>query len=294
MDAVVRSVEPTAVTVTFRQFDTPFGRYGLHLGIPAAPWSQYFSIIWESNGTTEFLREAILPTGGLELMFNFASDQFLLRDDKPEAYRHYWVSGIQKAPLIIESSGHSHLLGMRLTPLGAWRYFGAPLNQITGAVVESDQVFDAKLDLLFEQMGNAANATDRINALAKHTLDKIARGPKVHYAVAGALQKYYTHNGVVSVGDLVAEFGISHRHFVRLFEQQVGLTPKQCGMLIRFQRVLRAIRSNPTVALGDLALDCGYYDQAHLHKEFRQFSGATPQHFARNHLADETTDTIAL
>jgi AraC-like DNA-binding protein len=70
--------------------------------------------------------------------------------------------------------------------------------------------------------------------------------------------------------------GISHKHLLREFDRCVGLTPKLFARLWAFQRVIQGIGQKPEADWSDVAVTCGYYDQAHLIREFRAFSGLTP------------------
>jgi methylphosphotriester-DNA--protein-cysteine methyltransferase len=64
-----------------------------------------------------------------------------------------------------------------------------------------------------------------------------------------------------------------------MYRRQLGLPPKVLARVIRFNRLLRRLDEEGDVRWADLAVDCGYYDQAHLHRDFRQFAGATPAGF---------------
>lgn len=70
--------------------------------------------------------------------------------------------------------------------------------------------------------------------------------------------------------------GMSLRQLERKFEQLVGLSPKQLARIIRFQSVFRSAGCTPAPAWAEVALDCGYYDQAHFIREFKQLSGQSP------------------
>ena len=74
--------------------------------------------------------------------------------------------------------------------------------------------------------------------------------------------------------------GLSPRRFIEVFSQQVGLTPKRFCRVQRFQHVLRSIYTRDSVDWADLALTCGYFDQAHFIHDFRAFSGLSPTAYA--------------
>ncbi|MBA3548045.1 MAG: AraC family transcriptional regulator, partial [Nannocystis sp.] len=82
---------------------------------------------------------------------------------------------------------------------------------------------------------------------------------------------------VAAVGE---QLGLSPRRLIDVFAARVGMTPKRFARLRRFQRVLSAISGARPPPWAELALQCGYFDQAHLIHEFRAYSGLHPTAYA--------------
>lgn len=74
---------------------------------------------------------------------------------------------------------------------------------------------------------------------------------------------------------------MTRQHLTRRFKRQVGVAPKQFCRLTRFRALFEAVYSSPRVDWAAAAVDCGYYDQAHLIAEFKEFTGLTPTEFFR-------------
>ncbi len=81
------------------------------------------------------------------------------------------------------------------------------------------------------------------------------------------------------VASVAEDLGISERHLRRVFREQVGMSPKDFFRLMRFERTLKAARRGRDFSWSDIAVDAGYYDQAHLIADFRSIAGATPREF---------------
>jgi AraC-like DNA-binding protein len=92
--------------------------------------------------------------------------------------------------------------------------------------------------------------------------------------VAYAFTRLLRAGGDLPVGELAGEVGGSARHLTNRFRDEVGLRPKEAARVVRFDRVRR--RLAPGVRLADLAADAGYFDQAHLNREFRALAGCSP------------------
>ena len=91
-----------------------------------------------------------------------------------------------------------------------------------------------------------------------------------------AWRRLRSSSGKTSVGGLARELGWSHRRLIARFREQIGMPPKMLSRVLRFERVSGLLRDTPAPRLAELALDCGYYDQAHLNRDFRDFAGTTP------------------
>jgi AraC-like DNA-binding protein len=88
---------------------------------------------------------------------------------------------------------------------------------------------------------------------------------------------------VLSLRDLTSRLGLSHKQMLARFDCRVGVTPKVASRIFRFQKVLNATSSAQRLPdWSDLAIDCGYYDQAHMIHEFQEFAGLTPAAYLRS------------
>jgi AraC-like DNA-binding protein len=88
---------------------------------------------------------------------------------------------------------------------------------------------------------------------------------------------------VVSLRELASRLGVSHKQMLARFDCRVGLTPKLTSRIFRFQKALAAANTAKTTPdWSDLAVDCGYFDQAHLIHEFQQLAGLTPAKYLRS------------
>lgn len=269
---------------------SPLGDWEMTLAEPGPPLAGLVSVLWDVHGETHYSRESILPSGGVEILFSLGAEQRLLDShdySRFTSYRRVWVSGLQERHLVVEAHGHSHLIGLRLTPLGAWRFFSLPLHELAGQVLDLDLVLGRSLLQLHEQLGELPEAGKRLRRLAGFVARRIAGGAAVHPAVAHCLDQLSDSHGRTSVNQLLETTGYSRKHLVRIFNEQVGLSPKRYASVLRFQYALERLQNDRVPHLSALAQDCGYYDQAHFNRDFRRFAGATPLDFLRRRLPDE-------
>ena len=82
--------------------------------------------------------------------------------------------------------------------------------------------------------------------------------------------------GTIRVGELAADLGWTRQHLGRVFRQQVGIGPKELARICRLQRAVHRLQRTPDVELARVALELGYFDQAHMARDFRELAGVTP------------------
>ena len=219
----------------------------------------------------------ILPDGAVELIINLGDPQTLSALDdsnRRTVFRHSWISGERTEPIVIDETGVVHLAGIRLRAGGAWPFLGLPLSEFSGQVIELENVLGPEVRELRERLGEAPTDDARFD-LMEDWLRLRRRTPPTR-AVSYALNLIQCGESAVQIGRIADEIGISHKHLLREFDRCVGLTPKTYARVCAFQRVIQSVGHQPQVEWADTAAKCGYYDQAHLIREFRAFSGFTP------------------
>jgi AraC-like DNA-binding protein len=122
----------------------------------------------------------------------------------------------------------------------------------------------------------ASGPQEQLNVLESILADRLPRVRGLHPAVAEALERFQR---MPDVGDAVRLSGYSHRRFIVLFRQAVGLTPKVYCRVLRFQRAIDRIQVRPAESWAELALTAGFSDQSHFNREFRTFTGVTPEEY---------------
>jgi AraC-like DNA-binding protein len=166
-------------------------------------------------------------------------------------------------------------IGVRFRPAMAPGFVRVPGSLTTDRLLPLDEVWGAQGRQLGERIANANSAEQCIALLETHL---------IHESEPNIVQKMSAYvvscSGQVRVDDLAFDAAMSARQLRRLFLEQLGLSPKHFCRVIRFRHSLPKLRATERGDWTEVALDCGYYDQAHFINEFREFSGYTPGEFA--------------
>ena len=227
--------------------------------------------------------ERILPDGCVELILNFA-DRFLQHDAvQTKLQPRNFLVGQMTGPILISATGRVELLAIRFQPGGTRPFIKTQAHEFTDRVTELGAVSSRfERDLL--QACAPAPTLSRKIAATEILLNALVTKTKLDSQPLALAASIINYRGVVSVDKLASQAGISSRQLERRFLSEVGISPKLLARIVRFQQVFRAVdQSNP--AWADVALSCGYYDQAHLIRDFKQFAQQTPAVLLANQTA---------
>jgi AraC-like DNA-binding protein len=181
---------------------------------------------------------------------------------------------------VLEGACAPFHLEVLLAPLGAYRPLGQPPAELGGRPLDLVEVLGADGRRLAEQLRDTPSWRRRLALVDRFLLERLERGPRPAPEVGWAWERLVASGGAVPIGQLAREVGWSHKHLLTRFRQQVGLRPKTAARLVRFDGVWRRLDEDRPLDWGRVAAEVGYADQAHLVREFRQFTGTTPTAFA--------------
>jgi AraC-like DNA-binding protein len=195
-----------------------------------------------------------------------------------EKYRSF-TSGLFAGPVTIDSFGASNCLQINLTPLGARRLFGLPMSELAERMVTLDDALGTEGHALREELGNAADWERRFDIAERFLLMRFGRAYAPSPEVAWAYNRIATSGGRVRIASIAERLGWSRKHLAQRFGTEIGLGPKTVSRIARLNRAIDAWRTGQAGWAG-IAADCGYADQAHMTRDFRDLAGAAPAAWA--------------
>jgi AraC-like DNA-binding protein len=257
---------------------------------PSPPLDQFVAYLWMLHDTPDHSRERIVASGTLELVLNLRDDEFRIqRSSESERYERYSgaiVSGAYGgAGFVIDTRQHASVAGVHFKPGGARPFIGMPPGELADRHIDLETLWGrAAAGELRERLCAAATVAQRFRIMEQALTTHLSRRSfDLHPAVPPALRALEA-DVTVTMRALARQVGLSQRRFIEIFAAHVGMTPKLFCRIRRFQRAMSRARSSNPPHLAQLALRCGYYDQAHLIHDFREFSGLRPtEYLQRRH-----------
>jgi AraC-like DNA-binding protein len=243
--------------------------------IPQFPLNKHVECFWTLESSAPSTQpERILPDGCVELILNFGAKFSEHCEGKRQLQPRNLLVGQMTGPILISPTGAVQLLGIRFHPGGTVPFLRVPLHEITDRVVELGSLSSTLERDLIRVTSEAVSLAEKIRAVEGFLTKCLVHGKHDPWLMRLAAT-IVDSRGLVSVDQLAGDAGVSSRQLERRFLREVGLGPKLLGRIIRFQQVFRAVEQSNN-AWADIALECGYYDQAHLIRDFNQFAQQTP------------------
>ncbi len=221
--------------------------------------------------------QVIVPDGRLEIILHLAEPFHRLdADDRGHVQATALVSGQLTAPLRLRPGGAADIVGIRFRTAAARAVLPLPLAELTDRV---EPLADA-LPHLARSLESAAakhgGVAERVAALSRVLARFVVASPD---ALAAAVIRSLDSAEAVRVGLIADHYGVSARTLERKMREHAGLPPNVMRRLLRFRRAFRLLDRAPQGTWAQVAARAGYFDQAHLIRDFRQFAGAAPSEF---------------
>ncbi len=222
--------------------------------------------------------QQFLSDGGMELNFNLAdSFEHLASGLKPMIFKNSCLVGALTSNLRVRPTGQIKCFGVRFHPGGAYPFFPMPALELADHCFDLEAIWGPQGLGLTDHIQDVDLTTiDRIQILELYLQRQIKRNRKFDLTIEAAVQAISFNKGQITVDTLAHHTNLSHRQLERKFNEKVGMSPKQLCRIIRFRYVFEYLTRFPGNDWVSVALDCGYYDQSHLIREFKYFTGLNP------------------
>ena len=252
---------------------------------PAPPLRDFIERFWLCSDAPAHRTERIMPSGTFELVVNLREDEIRIYDPaQPDRVRRLSgavVSGTYGSFFLIDTLQHAAMLGVHFRPGGAFPFLGLPAGEMADTHVDLATLWgQAPAAELRGRLCAASTPEERFRRL-ETMLSRRLRHPWHHGAVSAALDAFGQAGTGVSVRGVAERIGLSHRRLIQVFAAEVGLTPKLYCRVQRFQQARQMVRKVAAPDWAGIAVACGYFDQSHLIRDFREFSGLSPAAYLR-------------
>lgn len=251
-------------------------------------------MLWLYEGCgSDKLREAVFTDGRAEIIINLRHDAYTIFEGEPKRaseFNEIVFCGPHTDSYLLDISTSFQLMGVIFKSFGAAPFLSIPVSEVFGLRLAGDALWGPNFGLIREQLNEAKSSKAKFQALQAVLLKWLERGSAaapIHPAVTYALKEMHRAPHASTIEKIREHVSFSPRHFINLFRDTVGMSPKVYARVQRFQAALHGIDHIEMVDWATVAFDCGFYDQSHFIREFKTFTGLRPTEYVaarRKHL----------
>jgi AraC-like DNA-binding protein len=233
-------------------------------------WVQHYWTAQQYNLPNTGFIETLYPDGGASLIFSF-THAFPFIEFKTKQ---------TTSKIVIQQAIDS--IGIRFHPGGIFKLFSLEMNGLSFADKKPEIPSD-ELNNIQDKLAEVQNHSTRLLVIEQWLLNKCYQR-NLH----PSLLQYFVPqllSSTIPLNELIENQSISRRQLERKFQQEIGLSPAQLKQLLRIKQARAAISQNPSRPSIDVALDCGFYDQAHFIHQFQKITGQTPGQYKQRKMS---------
>lgn len=189
-------------------------------------------------------------------------------------YNHYFAS-----------TAKTSIFGIRFLPLALLTLFSIPANELTNQIIDINTLLGSQGNELEEKIFEAKTFLKKVNIITDYFNNRLKSLHIRYLTTENALLKIQQTKTQISIPELVSQSYLSQRQFERNFKDLSGFSAKTYLKLVRFERLVETVTLKKKFyenSFTNIALDLGYYDQAHLNHHFKEFTGVTPTTYFSN------------
>ncbi|MFC3852268.1 helix-turn-helix domain-containing protein [Salinispirillum marinum] len=251
------------------------------LPIPDDLSSAVESIFYLGDYTPAHEKERLVPDGLISLIIELDDQPCYVTELAQQSVKVHcigsWLSGFHDSAMVFTTPANTKLVAVRFYPAGLYEFIAGDAAPFTNQVVPGCAVFGSKITALREQLLREPSPEKILEVFADWLTHQ--RSKRQDLAVRQVIEQLLHNPTAETLKQALDAQPYSHKHFVKLFTEHTGTTPKRLQRILRFQQIFQAIQRADKVSWGTISHDCGYYDQAHFIKEFKAFSGINPKEY---------------
>ncbi len=250
---------------------------------PSPILADFVKLIWimEYNFSGELPPpERIMTDGIVELVFHFGEpfNTYYYDNTKEKQPNSFFIAQLNKH-ILIQPEGKAGIISVRFYPWGAYHFFDIPVKAFGDKTTNIEHIWGKEAFEIEEEICSAQNNKERVKLVENFLVKKLIENHKVDFMPDKILRYIQKTKGQLPLKTLLSNTGITERTLERKFLSSVGVTPKQFSRITRFLNTCSFLEKHKAKSLTQITYECGYYDQAHFIREFKEFAGITPKEY---------------
>jgi AraC-like DNA-binding protein len=239
------------------------------------PYIKYY-VVSENEEESQY---KVFPSSGLVIGFQYKGKLATIKDNKEYNLEAAGITGIADGYKIFKNSANIGTILVFFTETGFIHFTSQPTHELFNQSISLDHVFDKNtITDIEEQLTLVETDNQRIRLVEKFMLSQL-KDIQTDKLIVEAIKLIYQSKGTIRIKELNEKLHISQSPFEKRFRKVVGTTAKKFSSIVRFNSILSSL--SETKSLTEICYENNFFDQAHFIKDFKQFTGETPENFKR-------------
>ncbi len=244
---------------------------------PGPALTPYIHHYWILKSSCPFpSAQRIMPAGCTQMIFHRKKRIYSshLEEYQPQSFLGGQTVTFEDLHFI----GDIEMIVVVFRPHAVRLFFRLPMDELTGKAISVDELDVPGLKDLSRDVISAESTWESIRFIEDYLMKRFP-SPDINFDRLTSALGLLNGNPATGITAMAGACCLSPKQFKRIFNEYVGVNPKEFQRIIRFQRAIKILETHPSIQLQDVAFHCGYYDQPHLTREFKLFTGYSPSDF---------------
>lgn len=239
------------------------------------PYIKYF-VVSENALGSEY---KVFPSSGLVIGFQYKGQLATIKNNTENKLKSAGITGISDSYKVFKNSAGIGTVLVYFTEIGFTHFASHPANELFNLSLSLDNIFDKnKIAEVEDKLALAITDKQRIKVVEQFLTTQL-KDIETDKLIVEAVKLIYQSKGTIRIKELNEKLFISQSPFEKRFRKVVGTTAKKFASIVRFHSVLDNM--SETESLTAICYENNFFDQAHFIRDFKQFTGDTPENFKR-------------
>lgn len=228
---------------------------------------RYWIVEWDLRGEEPYLQEN-LPHPAINLVIEKGASGIF--------------GVVSRGKFTYLLTGKGRVFGVKFRPGAFYPFLKSPISSLTGGSIRLSEVFGEEGETFETEILSSQEDADMVECAETFVRRRLPERDENVEQINRIVDRIVVDREIVRVGDLACRFNLSVRTLQRTFDRYVGVSPKWVIRRYRLQEAAYRLAEDKGVNLSEMALDLGYFDQAHFIKDFKALVGVSPAEYAKN------------
>ncbi len=239
------------------------------------PYIKYF-VVSENEAESQY---KVFPSSGLVIGFQYKGQLATINNNTENKLTSAGITGISDSYKIFKNSADIGTILVCFTEIGFTHFSTNPANELFNLSLSLEDIFHKNsIEEVEQNLAIATTDKQRIRVIEQFLISQL-KDIQADRLIVEAVKIIYQTNGAIRIKELHEQLGISQSPFEKRFRKVVGTTPKKFASIVRFNKILDNLSN--TKSLTEICYENNFFDQSHFIKDFKQFTGDTPENFKR-------------